>query len=224
MRRGVARVRQMNLFLMLTLKMPPIVVGLVGLKGAGKSAVADAFLNNHNDWEKTAFAAPLKAGLQCMFGFSDAQMHNADLKEVVDERYGITPRQAMQVVGTELMRHELERRLGIQALWVKRMDQYLTAATERGCNVVVEDVRFPDEVACIQRHGGKIVHVMRTTPTLLETAAATDAATESGAGAVHESESYVDTLPCEIVLLNSGSLEDLSEKALALRAQLQLTG
>jgi hypothetical protein len=215
-----AKARCANEFIFVSIYKMTILVGLVGLKGAGKSAVADAFLNNHNDWQKTAFAAPLKAGLQCMFGFSEAQMHNAALKEVVDDRYGITPRQAMQVVGTDLMRHELERRLGIQALWVKRMDQYLTAAAERGCNVVVEDVRFPDEVACIQRHGGKIVHVMRATPTLLETAAATDA-TELGAAAVmHESESYVDTLPCEIVLLNSGSLEDLSEKALALRAQL----
>ena len=61
----------------------------MGLKGAGKSVVANAFVVNHNDWEKTAFAAPLKAGLQCMFEFSEAQMHNAALKEVVDDRYGI---------------------------------------------------------------------------------------------------------------------------------------
>lgn len=190
--------------------MTTIVVGLVGLKGAGKSVVADAFVVNHNDWEKTAFAAPLKAGLQCMFGFSEAQMHNAALKEVVDDRYGITPRQAMQVVGTDLMRHELERRLGINALWVKRMDQCLTAAAARGLHVIVEDVRFPDEVACIQRHGGKIVHVTRSSSDT----------TSLPLSVVHESESYVGTLPCEVVLVNSGSLDDLREKALALRTQL----
>jgi hypothetical protein len=198
--------------------MPIMVVGLVGLKGAGKSVVADAFVDEkQNDWTKTAFAAPLKAGLRAMFGFTEAQLHDAVLKEALDERYGITPRQAMQVVGTELMRHELERRLGVEGLWVKRMDEVLTQAAAAGKHVIVEDVRFPDEVACIARHGGTIVRVTR--PALQAAAAHPEgAAAAPPGGAVHETESYV--LPHAHELVNAGNVEELRAKALELMLQL----
>jgi hypothetical protein len=202
--------------------MPIMVVGLVGLKGAGKSVVADAFVGEkQNDSIKTAFAAPLKAGLRAMFGFTEAQLHDAVLKEALDERYGITPRQAMQVVGTELMRHELERRLGVQGLWIKRMDEVLTQAAAAGKHVIVEDVRFPDELECIARHGGTIVRVTR--PALQAAAAQPEgepsaAAAAPPGGAVHETESYV--LPHAHELVNSGSIEELRDKARKLMLQL----
>ena len=207
-----------------------MVVGLVGLKGAGKSVVADAFVDEKlNDWVKTAFAAPLKAGLQAMFGFSDAQLHDAALKETLDDRYGITPRQAMQIVGTDLMRHELQRRLGVEALWVKRMDECLTHAAAHGKLVVVEDVRFPDEVACIERHGGTIVRVTRPAPppaaaaepqAAAEPAAAAAAAEPAAAAAaVHETESYI--LPHAVELVNAGDVEELRAQARQLRQRLQ---
>ena len=188
-----------------------MVVGIVGLKGAGKSVVADAFVDEkQNDWVKTAFAAPLKAGLQAMFGFSEAQLLDAALKETLDDRYGITPRQAMQIVGTDLMRHELQRRLGVEGLWVKRMDACLDAARAAGKPVVVEDVRFPDEVACIERHGGTIVRVTRP---------AAAGAAEPQAAAVHETESYI--LPHAVELVNAGDVEELRAQARQLRQRLQ---
>lgn len=190
-----------------------MVVGIVGLKGAGKSVVADAFVDEkQNDWVKTAFAAPLKAGLQAMFGFSEAQLHDAALKETLDDRYGITPRQAMQIVGTDLMRHELQRRLGVEGLWVKRMDACLDAARAAGKPVVVEDVRFPDEVACIERHGGTIVRVTRP-------AAAGASAAAEPAAAVHETESHV--LPHAVEIVNAGDVEELRAQARQLRQRLQ---
>ena len=199
-----------------------MVVGLVGLKGAGKSVVADAFVDEkQNDWVKTAFAAPLKAGLQAMFGFSEAQLHDAALKETLDDRYGITPRQAMQIVGTDLMRHELQRRLGVEGLWVKRMDACLDAARAAGKPVVVEDVRFPDEVACIERHGGTIVRVTRPPPAAAAAAAepAAAAAAAELPAAVHETESHV--LPYAVEIVNAGDVEELRAQARQLRQRLQ---
>ena len=190
-----------------------VLIGLVGFKGAGKSVVANALVTDGTDkngtqlWKKGAFAAPLKQGLQAMFGLSEAQLHLAEYKEVVDPRYDVTPRQLMQVVGTDLLRHELVKHFpGIPNIWVSRMNEFIATAAAQGMNVVVEDVRFPDEVECIRKHGGKLILVTRP-----------PSAESSGGGAKqHESESYVGALPWDALLVNNGSVSELQVKALEL--------
>ena len=187
-----------------------VLIGLVGFKGAGKSVVANTLVTGATDktgtklWKKSAFAAPLKQGLQAMFGLSDAQLHLAEYKEVVDPRYGVTPRQLMQVVGTDLLRHELVKHFPeIPNIWVSRMHEFIASAKAEGMNVVVEDVRFPEEVACIRKHGGKLVLVTRPDQ-------------QQQNGLTHESESYVGALPWDSLIVNNGSVSELQAKALEL--------
>jgi hypothetical protein len=189
-----------------------VLIGLVGFKGSGKSVVANALVTDATDkngtklWKKGAFAAPLKQGLHAMFGLSDAQLHLAEYKEVVDPRYGVTPRQLMQVVGTDLLRHELVKHFpSVPNIWVSRMHEFIATANAEGMNVVVEDVRFPEEVECIRKHGGKLVLVTRPS-----------AEDGSGAKKQHESETYVGALPWDSLLVNNGSVSELQAKALAM--------
>ena len=188
-----------------------VLIGLVGFKGAGKSVVANALVTDGTDkngtklWKKGAFAAPLKQGLQAMFGLSDAQLHLAEYKEVVDPRYGVTPRQLMQVVGTDLMRHALTKHFpGIPNIWISRMNEFIATANAEGMNVVIEDVRFPEEVECIRKHGGKLVLVTRPP------------SAEDGGAKQHESESHVGALPWDSLLVNNGSVAELQAKSLAM--------
>jgi hypothetical protein len=188
-----------------------MIIGLVGQKGAGKSVVANTLVADATDsegtrlWTKTAFAGPLKEGLTAMFGLSEAQLHVAEYKEQIDPRYGVTPRQLMQIVGTDLMRHELVKHFPtIPNVWVTRMHEFLE--TSAGMNVVIEDVRFPEEVECIRKHGGKLVMVTR--PSTVATAAHEHVRHE------HVSESYVAALPWDALIVNSGSVTELQSKAL----------
>ncbi len=183
------------------------IIGLVGLKGAGKSVVADAIVEQEG-WQKRAFAGPLKDGLIAFFGLTQAQMHDAKLKEEVDPRYGVTPRELMQVVGTDLIRNQLSLKLPhfrCESLWIARMDEVLSAAKVLGVSVVVEDVRFPNEVECIRKHGGSLVMVARPA-----------AAAASAEKAQHETESYIAALPYDTLLVNSGTRQELRDKALDL--------
>ena len=76
-----------------------MIVAITGKKYTGKSTVAD-YLSCHYGFEPYAFAEPMKAAVKAIFGW-DEQHVNGDMKEVVDPRWGISPRQALQHLGTE---------------------------------------------------------------------------------------------------------------------------
>ena len=72
------------------------IIGLSGYKGSGKDTVAD-FLCEKYGFIKYGFADPIKEIAKIMFDFSEDET----LKEVVDERWGISPREFYQKFGTE---------------------------------------------------------------------------------------------------------------------------
>jgi hypothetical protein len=131
-----------------------VVVGLMGKKGSGKDTVADYLVARHG-FIKLAFADPLKLICRSLFLFSDEQLYGGE-KEVMDERWGVTPREMMQVVGTDLFRKELPRLIPSlssgPSVWVRslvrRVELLIEERMERGetARVVVTDIRFQDEL------------------------------------------------------------------------------
>lgn len=190
------------------------VIGLMGGAGCGKSTTRHAMFSLCGRSVRTvdaSFASPLKNVCIDAFDLTHDQVHDGRLKETVDDRWGVTPRQIMQVVGTELFRERLpealpELGLGNGTLWVKHMETRLDRLKKgpQGSDtlVIIDDVRFPDEVAMLRRHGAYILLVTR------EQAGST-------AGAAGHSSERLDPAMCDARIDNSGSMEDLESQALA---------
>jgi hypothetical protein len=84
-----------------------------------------------------------------------------DWREVPNEfwsnKLGIedyTPRKMLQNFGTQLVRTHLN-----EAFWIYRLEYELQNLEEEGKNVLITDVRFPNEADMIRAHGGQIWHV-----------------------------------------------------------------
>ena len=80
-----------------------MIVGLIGKKGHGKDTFAD-YLVQHYDFVKLSFAEPLKKVCKELFLLTDEQLYDPMEKEKVDERWGKSPRQLMQIIGTDILR------------------------------------------------------------------------------------------------------------------------
>lgn len=127
-----------------------MLIGITGKAGAGKSTVAK-YLVQEKGYICVPFAAPLKKMLRGL-GLTDRET-DGDLKEQPsDILMGVTPRFAMQRLGTEWGRNLIHPDLWIE-LW-RREAQRLIA---NGHGVVADDCRFPNEAAVLRKLGGKII-------------------------------------------------------------------
>jgi hypothetical protein len=130
-------------------------IGLIGQKGSGKDTVAD-FLVEYHGYQKLAYAAPLKRVCRELFLLDEDQLHDPQRKEEVDDFWGMTPRQMMQRVGTDLVRTHLG-----QDFWLKHMDLTLSSLPSMD-RVVISDIRFPNEATLVRRRGGRLIRIVRT--------------------------------------------------------------
>lgn len=166
-----------------------VLIGLIGLKQSGKDTFADYLVANHH-FRKLAFAEPVKKLCQTMFLLSEEQLNDPVLKEKVDPRWGLSPRQMMQKVGTDMVRQMWD-----DDFWVKHMDMRLRKIVDK---VVVSDVRFPNEAQWIRDKGGLLVRI--------------DDGREQSSDA-HSSETSQSTIQEDVRIFNEkNGLEDFHDK------------
>lgn len=131
-------------------------IGLIGFKQSGKSTAANHLVAKHGYYNEL-FASSLKNDLMHgLFGMNHAQVEG-HLKEVVDEKYGMSPRQIMQLVATDWFRSQWPN------FWVDKAWRSLEDKFGKVFNVpiVFSDVRFKNEEKLIRDKGGIIVRVVR---------------------------------------------------------------
>lgn len=153
-----------------------MIVGLTGRKGCGKSSVANIF-RDRLGYEILSFASPIKDMLRVL-GLGDAELDDPTIKEIPLDEYGKSPRELMQILGTEFGRELIS-----PSIWVTALSKRI----EDSKNYVIDDVRFPNEAAMIRAKGGKVVRVYRPSQ-------------EEEAKDMHISESGLDSelIDCEI--------------------------
>lgn len=168
-----------------------IVIGLAGRAGAGKDTAATALrsLLPPHESRIVAFSSALKRGLKAMTGVDVSKLTRAQ-KEAPHFRLGNrSPREAMQLLGTEWGRNLIH-----DDLWVIALNGDVYSQRERVA--IVTDVRFPNEARWVRRMGGQLWWVERDgIPPVTR----------------HVSEDSLGPMDCDQKILNAGSLADLKK-------------
>lgn len=167
-------------------------IGLIGLRRAGKDTAAQALVNQ--GFENVKFADALKGMLRTYLAYRGVspclveEMIEGKMKEEAVAAFGgKSTRFAMQTLGTEWGRDTIA-----SDLWV---DTAMARARQFD-RVVVSDVRFPNEVEAIKQAGGKIIRIWRPGLTVDS----------------HPSESLIESLFWHVTVANDGTIEDLHNR------------
>lgn len=133
------------------------IIGLCGVAGSGKTTIAKHLVKHHG-FVRLPFAGPLKA-MAAAFGLGPRELAG-DLKEVPSDLLcGRTPRQFMQLLGTEFGRELIGEDVWVRA-WERALGD-LASDGFRPLRVVADDMRFPNEAAAIRARGGVVIHLVR---------------------------------------------------------------
>lgn len=140
----------------------PKIIAICGLKRSGKDTIAD-YLCQHFGYTKIRIANPLKQGLKVMFGFTDDQLET-DLKDVVDERWGIEPRKIMQFIGTEVMQYKINEVMPSigRTFWIKSLiEEHINKEDAKDKLFVIPDLRFKHEYELLSQYNAVFWRVER---------------------------------------------------------------
>ena len=140
-----------------------MIVGFVGFIGSGKDTAADYLVNFHG-FRRDSFANTLKDAVACVFGWDRTMLEgrtksSREWREQRDEwwsqRLGreITPRLMLQLWGTEVCRQGFH-----DDIWIASLENKMRKTTD---DIVISDVRFPNEIKAIHNAGGIVVRVAR---------------------------------------------------------------
>lgn len=180
-------------------------IGLTGYAGSGKDTFAKSLLLR-GGYHRVGFADAVKEMalvLDPLLLIPEPDADNFAYLTQLVSTYGWeeakkfdSVRKYLQILGTDAVRSII----GNDA-WIRAAEAKVVGHLREGRNVVMTDVRFPNEVAFVHSYGGVMVRLKR-----------------DGVDAVnsHISDTGIDDLPVDQVVFNNGTIDDLGNKASAL--------
>lgn len=141
-----------------------MIIGFVGFISAGKDTAADYLVNFHG-FRRDSFANTLKDAVANVFGWDRTLLEGRtaearEWREQVDEWWAnrlnmpkLTPRWVLQYWGTEVCRKGFH-----DDIWIASVENKMR---KTGDNIVISDVRFPNEIQSIHNAGGIVVRIKR---------------------------------------------------------------
>ena len=186
------------------------IIAICGAKRSGKDVLAKYIVATRG-FKKLSFAEPLKKAVRELFNFNDIQVgideENAvgNEKEIIDERWGISPRKALQFFGTEIMQHTIDELIpntnrGFLAdILLSRISD---AASDTCNNYVISDLRFLHEYNKLKSSAKIrsliIVKISRPSINIVERD-------------THISEKEYIDIPYDVEIVNDGAIGDLTD-------------
>lgn len=184
--------------------MQPInIIGFGGRRKHGKTEASNGVMSAFRSAHPFAFATEIKRIAGFLYQLTHEQLHG-DLKEVLDERWGLTPREIMTRLGDGVGR-EIHPLTWIRT--VERSIQQAALISPFGSEfvAVVTDVRRPNEVEAIRSWGGLVVKVVRD-----------HVSQDHDRFGAHASETEVDLWEGDFQIENNGTVEELHRNAAAI--------
>ena len=131
------------------------IIAFTGIIGSGKTAAAMRLVEEHN-FRRIRFAGPLK-DMAYAFGLSWDHLDGSLKEKPCDLIGGKTPREFMQLLGTEFGRNMIDPDIWIKA-WVHAAKQ-----VPDGVGIVADDCRFPNEATAVRKlsSNARVVRIVR---------------------------------------------------------------
>lgn len=137
-----------------------MVIGISGKARSGKSTLAELMKLSLETREYTVkilnFADPLKDMMIDILGYDEYNVSTQPGKTEQFNGQPYTGRRAMQIIATDMFRDKYD-----PDVWTDIMRKRITDTLHKYDYVIVSDVRFPNEVECLQGFGATMVHIYR---------------------------------------------------------------
>lgn len=196
---------------------PPVLIGLVGATGCGKTTLAN-WLVDRRGFTRAHMGQPIKDMLSTL-GLSSEQLTGPPevRKRPSDLLGGRSPRFAMETLGTDW-----GRRMVSSEIWANAVEMRVRQMWSHGpVPVVIDDLRFPSDWAVVGRLDGTLVRVAR--PGFGKTRSVADRVAHQlpalrpvlaalGFPTVHETEYHWHDAPADIELTNDSTPEALENR------------
>jgi hypothetical protein len=200
-----------------------MIIGFVGFIGSGKDTAADYLVNFHG-FRRDSFANTLKDAVSAVFGWDRIMLEgrtkeSREWREQQDDwwtnRLGmvITPRWVLQNWGTEVCRNGFH-----DDIWIASLENKMR---KTGDNIVISDVRFPNEIKAIHNARGKVIRVKRgDDPKWYDAAVSVNKGPQGNSTwslskrkletlGIHASETAWVGGAIDVTITNDGSIDDL---------------
>jgi len=200
-----------------------MIIGFVGFISSGKDTAAD-YLVNYHQFRRDSFANTLKDAVAAVFGWDRTLLEGRtkearEWREQVDTWWSLrldmpnlTPRWVLQYWGTEVLRGAFH-----DEIWIASLENKMRKTRD---NIVISDVRFPNEISAIKNAGGMVIRIKRgPDPEWYEHAENYNSGPRSLGWAIgrkrledlgiHASETAWIGQPIDLEIDNNGSISDL---------------
>lgn len=134
-----------------------------GYKKSGKDTFAK--VAKKFGYHKYALADPLKEAIKSIFLFTDEQLNDQTRKEEIDPRWGLSPREAMTIIGTELLQIDIHNYFPKGKLtfdrdiFVKRYEYWENNNDYE--LIIISDLRLQHEYDFFKKRGAKFILINR---------------------------------------------------------------
>lgn len=171
-----------------------MLIGLSGYARSGKDTMAELLCLNYS-FSRLSFADPMRDAVYKLNPLIDGTTRLADL--VDDYGWDVAKskdeaRRLLQVFGTEVGREMFGGNF-----WIDQAFKQIDPAA----NVVIADVRFPNEADAIKARGGTVIRINRHNLSAVNS---------------HKSEHAMDNYMFNHVIYNDGTLDDLADNVFML--------
>lgn len=186
------------------MKRPRVIAFYSHLPLCGKTSAAVLVQELGHNWALRSFATPIKRMVMGLLGgtgthsaYAYEMVYGPSKDKPIPTLYGLTSRDLQRSLGTGWGRNMVSKQIWVDAM----RSQMLTDIYRDGSNVVIDDLRFPEEYKLLEQFGTTFVRIHREGITVGK-----DPATDG----------LLDGYAFDEVIGNTGTIKQLEEQVLRL--------